>query len=685
MSHLPPQQRLPGHPARSPEPARHREHESPASADDDAHSAWRAHSRGAEHRRADADSGTDANLSPWTGVGSPSSSDFEAISDSEVVHLGNPNSSAQSLPPAPAPYTQPGNVPSNLARSLSQQRMRQDSSGSSVGRGRGFDRRADFDDELHRRGIEGDDEDSSAFEDADESRGRARTRRGRDPELKRSMLEDALRSSLATLLSLAPAQAGLSQTPSMSHASLASLFQPTASSSSSASAGASGSSASTASFNSRQQTGTRPSPFATALIDPLEEDDELSSSSVAEDVFAPSSSSSDEEGTQLAPASPSAHRTRAIPIASPSRSRTRPYFGTSSSYRAYSDSASHAAAASSGPFAAAGFSPLQPSRPLGSAGLPSSNSPPHYSRSRRGAAALPASALRSRRGGGGSGRGRGGSTSPGPGPASVEERRRARAEAALRTAGGAAGMGMGRSWALGEGATERRGAEQGFLSEGEGAEGDRDNAFQELVDAARFFSDLSPRASLRPLPQTSPTRTREPTRPSSSWPLPSFARPPTFAASSSSTPPFDSDEDPALASESVPTLEGLSSGAEGEQLPSPTGGEKGDKSAKAGSSGAGDGKGDNRRQGWFSWLKGLGATVEIKVWHLVSICGVLIGVGIGASALVRSLVPASWLASRLDFVHHAHPLLSTATPPSNDYEGRFDAPSSHEGMSTLFL
>lgn len=72
--------------------------------------------------------------------------------------------------------------------------MRQDSSGSSVGRGRGFDRRADFDDELHRRGIEGDDEDSSAFEDADESRGRARTRRGRDPELKRSMLEDALRS-----------------------------------------------------------------------------------------------------------------------------------------------------------------------------------------------------------------------------------------------------------------------------------------------------------------------------------------------------------------------------------------------------------------------------------------------------------------------------------------------------------
>ncbi|GJN89580.1 hypothetical protein Rhopal_002567-T1 [Rhodotorula paludigena] len=669
MSHLPPKQRSPVLTARSPEPHYPREHESPASADDDAHSAWRAHSRGAEHRRADADSGTDANLSPWTGVGSPSSSDFEAINDSEVVHLGNPNSSAQPLPPAPAQYAQPASVPSNLARSLSQQRMRQDSSGSSVGRGRGFDRRADFDDELHRRGIEGDDEDSSAFEDADESRGRARTRRGRDPELKRSMLEDALRSSLATLLSLAPAQAGLSQTPSMSHASLASLFQPTASSSSSASAGASGSSASTASLNSRQQTGTRPSPFATALIDPLEEDDELSSSSVAEDVFAPSSSSSDEEGTQLAPASPSAHRTRAIPIASPSRSRTRPYFGTSSSYRAYSDSASHAAAAaSSGQFAAAGFSPLQPSRPLGSAaaGLPSSNSPPHYSRSRRGAAALPASALRSRRGGGGGGgRGRGGSTSPGPGPASVEERRRARAEAALR----AAGTGMGRSWAPGEGAPERR-----------------DNAFQELVDAARFFSDLSPRASLRPLPQTSPTRTREPTRPSSSWPLPSFARPPTVAGSSSSTPPFYSDEDPALASESVPTLEGLSSGAEGEQSPLPASDDKGDKSAKAGLGGAGDGKGEEpRRQGWFSWLKGLGATVEIKVWHLVGICGVLIGVGIGASALVRSLVPASWLASRLDFVHHAHPLLSTATPPSNDYEGRFDAPSSHEGMSTLFL
>jgi hypothetical protein len=46
-----------------------------------------------------------------------------------------------------------------------------------------------------RRGIEGDDEDSSAFEDArdGDERGRGRTRRV-DPQLKKSMLEDALRS-----------------------------------------------------------------------------------------------------------------------------------------------------------------------------------------------------------------------------------------------------------------------------------------------------------------------------------------------------------------------------------------------------------------------------------------------------------------------------------------------------------
>ncbi|BGP39281.1 hypothetical protein JCM10449v2_003219 [Rhodotorula kratochvilovae] len=595
----------------------------------------------------DRDSGTDAaSLSPWTGLGSPNSSDFEAISDSEVVvPLTAPSSSRAFLPAQPnAP------APSNLARSLSQRRAREDSHGSSLG-----ERRGAYDD-AHRRGIEGDDEDSSAFEDADrdrdreEGRGRARTRRPRDPELKRSMLEEALRSSLVTILSLAPAQAGMSQTPSMSHASLASLFQPTASSSSSAASA--GVSASTSSFSSHQPAVDRASPFATALIDPLddeEDDDESRGGSAAsylpEDVFTSSSSSSGEdEHTQLAPAS----RSRAIPIIpAPASSRSHA--------RAYSDSRATAEAEHEDPYAAAGFSPLVQSRPLGAPGTS-----PQFSRSsRRGAAPR-------RRG-----RGRGGSASPGP--ASVEERRRAREQAGYADAG--AGVGA-------------------IVSEGEGEGVERDEAFQELVDAARFFSDLSPRSTHRAAPASLPSsyETARPRTTSSSWA-------PRSAESATSTPPLYSDEDdPALASESVSTLEGLSSGPEGdgdgvdERAPLPgalplekraTGAEKG----TAGSSGQGE-----ERQGWLSWLRGLGRTVEIKVWHLVGICGLLIGVGIGASSLVRTLAPASWLAARLDFAHHASPFLapsspSTLTTIASTSSDRVATPLSprSERMSSLFL
>ncbi|TNY22962.1 hypothetical protein DMC30DRAFT_390686 [Rhodotorula diobovata] len=515
----------------------------------------------------------------------------------------------------------------------------------------------DRSDDDARRAIEGDDEDSSAFEDAgdrdrererEEGRGRARTRRAavRDPELKRSMLEDALRSSLATLLSLAPAQAGMSQTPSMSHASLASLFQPTAS--------ASGPTVTSASAGPSRAGVKRPSPFATALVDPLDEEDDedeavaAQSGSVFEDVFASSSSSSspssgDDEGTQLAPG-PGPPRSHAIPIASSSRSR------------AYSDSASPGTA---------GFSPLVPSRPLG-AGHPTSGSPPYYSRSRRGAAPVRRRGER--------GRGRGGSTSPGP--ASLEERRRARAAAAAAAAGAT-------------------------VASEEERETHRDEAFQELVDAARFFSDLSPRNSLRApyssLPssyETARPRTTTTTTTASSWA-------PATTASATSTPPFYSDEDPALASESPPVLEGLSSGAEGEgddrSPPLPGAlpvdekrgireGEKGGPApARAADGAAAPAK---ERQGWFSWLRALGATVEVKVWHLVGLCGVLIGVGIGASSLVRTLAPASWLAARLDFAHHASPFLAPSTPAavaqSVDRLGSSPTPQG-EGMSSLFL
>ncbi|GAA5820460.1 hypothetical protein JCM3770_003387 [Rhodotorula araucariae] len=611
-------------------------------------------------QRADApaaDSVTDAaSLSPWTGLGSPSSSDFEAVSDSEVlVPLAS-----SACAPLPAQPTAPQ---SNLARSLSQRRVREESHGSG---GLG-ERRGMYDDD-HRRGIEGDDEDSSAFEDADreEGRGRARTRRARDPELNRSMLEDALRSSLATLLSLTPGQAGMSQTPSMSHASLASLFQPTASSSSSsASAGASASSASTGTFHRRHPVANRASPFATALSNPLDEEEDESSRSrgggpasyLPEDVFTSSSSSSSpsaDEHTQFAPNT----RTRAIPILAPS-SRARP----APAPRGYSDTAT-ASYSNRDPYAAAGFSPLVPSQPLGA---PSSGSPPQYSRSGRrgGERAAPPGRRRG-------GRGRGGSASPGP--ASVEERRRARAAAGY-AAGGAGAAGV-------------------VTSEGERDGVERDEAFQELVDAARFFSDLSPRPVPRAPPVSLPSsyETARPRSTSASWA-------PHSVASAVSTPPFYSDEDdPALASESVPTLEGLSSGpecegeAEAEQA-FPPGALPVEKRATGGEQGAQDPPAEAEgRPGWLSWLRGLGKTVEIKVWHLVGICGLLIGVGIGASSLVRTLAPASWLATRLDFAHHASPFLAPSSPSaraiaSGASTDRFASasPPPSEGMSSLFV
>ncbi|GAA5893052.1 hypothetical protein JCM8208_004332 [Rhodotorula glutinis] len=545
------------------------------------------------HRARAADSGTDAaTLSPWTGVGSPGSSDFETNSDAEVP----PPPSSRSHAPSNAPPVPPQ---SNLARSLSRRHPRTSTSG---GNGDGFDASAtaasaragssiERSDDDHRRGIEGDDEDSSALEDVDRDeggRGRARTRRVRDPELQKSMLEDALRSSLATLLSLAPAQATMSQSPALSHVSLASLFQPIGAASSSAATSAGRTSLDPrAPYNQKRR-----SPFSTSLFDPLgeeEDDDEGNDASgLGDNVLVssspPQSSSSDEdEGTQLAPTV--AYRSRAIPIVSAPSGSSEP--STS----------------------AASFSPLVASRPLGAApGQPSSNSPPYYSRSRR------------------------------------------------------------------------------------------DEAFQDMVDAARFFSDLSPRASLRApyssLPssyETARPRHPLPTTTTSSWA-------PDTASSATSTPPYYSgDEDPALASESPPRLDLSSSGAEGDSeravLPHAL---PGDEPLGRTAKGAGPARdeGDEARpkkQGWFGWWRAFGTSVELKVWHLVGICGVLIGVGLGANSLIHTLAPASWLASRLDFAHRAYasPFLAPSSPPaalvSAAQSDRSGPSSSSSAMSSLFL
>lgn len=172
-----------------------------------------------------------------------------------------------------------------------------------------------------------------------------------------------------------------------------------------------------------------------------------------------------------------------------------------------------------------------------------------------------------------------------------------------------------------------------------------DEAFQDLLSTARFFSDLSPRAARAPfssLPSSFESgRTTVPPASSSStsaWAaasMPPPLRPGQLASSSDEG--GEEESDPALASESIPTLESLSSGAEGDISPSPTGSRdqsvsgtsKHSGPTKAGSPGGDTKPSDKPRKegGWFSWIRGLGGTVELKVWHLVGICGVLIGAG----------------------------------------------------------
>ncbi|GAA5892603.1 uncharacterized protein JCM6883_007411 [Sporobolomyces salmoneus] len=543
--------------------------------------------RARDHRVESEDAG---NSSPWQRIGSPSSpssaSEFESIqqahlqsADSDVEIVLNPTS--QPLSPRATSTSS-----SEYARSMSR---------------RGRERSVEEEQELGR-GVEGDDEDSSAFEDAgDNGRGRGRTReRRRDPELKRSMLEDALRSSLSTILSLAPAHTGMSQTPQMSQVSLANLLSTPRSAFTSAPHGSSSAPSYSAPRSSFPPT-HRPSPFASSLAARFEDEEEEEEEDVEflsstrgtpqDDVLSTSSDDEDNQ-TELSP-----HTTtgsRAIPI--PSRSR----------YRSSSTSRDDAF-----------FSPLQPSRPLG---VPSSDSPPVYSRRRGGRRGRGTTRGRgmgsSMVGGSGGGGTNNNSMSPQPGPASLEERRRARMLAAQS------------GWTQGE---------RAGTTDVEDETVQPDEAFAELLSAARFFSDLSPRAShTRSLP-TSFDSTRT-TRPPPS--LPSFH--------SASTPALrfgrdgvetEEEEDPALASESVPTLGELSSGAEGSRSPSSE--QQGSPDSKkrqlekqaAESESSPDGQ---RKKGWFSWLTG--KTVELKVWHLVGLCGVLVGVGWGASTLIRSYV-----------------------------------------------
>ncbi|ORY91456.1 hypothetical protein BCR35DRAFT_298618, partial [Leucosporidium creatinivorum] len=540
-----------------------------------------------QQQQGENDSEDAAFSSPWTGVGSPSSSDFEAISDSEVSL--NPATAAAH----PAQSTggsvpfRPSNLSHSLARRNSSQSSSMSDSGSSTPDTRSMHpssraRVATLPD-VEVGDADGDDE-QSALEDGDEMRGRGRgrtRRREEDPAMRKSMLEDALRSSLATLLSLSSQHATLS--PAMSSASLSSLFTPQS---------PLGGSTSPRRFNqgpSVSQTINRPSPFAFALSEPTEEEEATHEDArewneddqeLSEEAVEFYSEGSD-DGTQLGPRPPQQQQqqrssSRAIPITSTS-SRIRE--------RSQSDSLPN-------PSVPSGFSPIQ-SRPLALG--PSSGSPPTWSRRRR------------RRGQ------RYASLSPGPTPASLEERRRARAR----------------------GTTD---------AEESGVEPDQ--GFMDLVDSAKTFMSMPPRLSGNIPATTDDSTPSSEMHPSTSalftsalgnispvprGPLPENWRPAPISSPSSSFP----SSDPFLPS-SVPTLE-LSSGPD--ELSSPSG-RKTSKAPRRGEKSAKDEGG--QATGWFSWLS---RTVELKVWHLVGLCGLLVGVGVGIGA--GSLLKHTSKASRL--------------------------------------
>lgn len=157
-----------------------------------------------------------------------------------------------------------------------------------------------------------------------------------------------------------------------------------------------------------------------------------------------------------------------------------------------------------------------------------------------------------------------------------------------------------------------------------------DQGFLELVDSAKAFMSMPTRLSGSLPGSTTHTapEVEHHHHPTSSTlftsalgTLSPVPRPPLnwhHPAPSSPSSSFPS-SDPFLPS-SVPDL---SSGPD--ELSSP--GVKGQAKGGKGSSSTPSEKAT--AQGWFAWL---GKTVEIKVWHLVGLCGLLVGVGVGIGA-----------------------------------------------------
>lgn len=179
-------------------------------------------------------------------------------------------------------------------------------------------------------------------------------------------------------------------------------------------------------------------------------------------------------------------------------------------------------------------------------------------------------------------------SSPSPGPATPEERRRARGETSDRSGPQTFLDLVDSSHALDVSPA---------LSRGRGGGSSSGTAYNSAAGSA-----------LRNPPPTD---------------APQFSQPWTPEDPLSPTSSFPSSE-PVLAS-SVPTID-LSSGAEMDD--SPTRRRTG-KAGAAGKSASPDGGDAKPSGGWFGWW---GRSIELKVWHLAGIAGILLSLGVGLGA-----------------------------------------------------
>ncbi|SCZ98948.1 BZ3500_MvSof-1268-A1-R1_Chr7-1g09326 [Microbotryum saponariae] len=527
-------------------------------------------------------------------LSSPSSSDFEHISASELadgptLEMSSPASLGPHLstasPQAASPFLEPRD-----SRGTRDGAWLPISAVPTQDRNTGL-RTGDV--------ADADDSEFSPHEDERRGRGRGRTkRREDDPTIRTTLIEDALRSSLA-----APYQ---SLSPAMSHVSLTSLaFQSSSATPNEALRSPQRSFVNSAGVTSVFAGQPRPSPFAFALDDAFgevdDDDDDLASSIAsmrsqdskhsmpgreAERYQSPSgeaielSSLSSDEGTELAPrtaAQTTSGSAPALPTATRGHEADTRREQTQDLTQSRRDSTLPSAVTDPD------FSPIR-SRPLQLGPAPGSPPAPSNRGRRRG----------NRRG------------SASPLPASVEERRRARA---------ARGSAEGLEGSIGNARVHR-----------ESTRGTR----SPRPPAASFRQPGVGMASVRGLDLDTSARASECTPDRRPTPLTSAAMDDWDAKTTQ-----DSISSSLVVSEpflpsSAPTLD-LSSSAEESPCRRTT-----DATGKGFSSTSGGSRERRMTQQSGGWYGFLGRSVELKVWQVVGLCGLLLGVGVGIAPYLRS-------------------------------------------------